>query len=468
MHISDSSLSTVLGSGLTTGGQANNKSIKELNLNDEDIITCDVCVIGGGATGTYAAVRLREDFKKSVLVVERDNQLGGNVNTYVVPGSNIPIDFGVQAYNNLPTTLDFFKRFNIPLEPAVIPPFERNYIDLKTGKGVTPIQANPVIALVNYAQLLQKYAYLVGGYGQLPDPVPQELLEPFGKFVQDNNLQAAVPIFWTFAFGVGNMLSATTLSVMQNFGLLQVNDLFTGGFLTTSRHNNSELYQKASTLLGQDVLYGSTVIGRNWDDEGYNLVKIATPKGMRLVKAKKLLITIPPTLANMQPFNLDVVEEKMFSKWKWLNSYVAVVSDTGLPDDLQIINADEESLFNLPQLPFVWQYDFSGIPGKYTVKLMGDDKFSADDAKKMIADDLARIGGDGTELNGKIPTIDAFASHSPLQLHPSPESLKAGFYKKLYALQGHRNTFYTGHAWAGDYSSVLWQFTEGLLPSMIS
>src|ERR1700761_5385285 len=147
MHISDSSLSAVLGSGFTTGGQANNKSIKELNLNDEDIITCDVCVIGGGATGTYAAVRLREDFKKSVLVVERDNQLGGNVNTYVVPGSDVPIDFGVQAYNNLPTTLDFFKRFNIPLEPAVIPPFERNYIDLKTGKGVTPIQANPVMDL---------------------------------------------------------------------------------------------------------------------------------------------------------------------------------------------------------------------------------------------------------------------------------------------------------------------------------
>lgn len=98
---------------------------------------------------------------------------------------------------------------------------------------------------------------------------------------------------------------------------------------------------------------------------------------------------------------------------------------------------------------------------------MGDDKFSADDAKKMIADDLGRIRGEGTALIGKVPTIDAFASHSPLQLHPSPESLEAGFYKKLYSLQGHRNTFYTGHAWAGDYSSVLWQFTERILPSMI-
>jgi beta-cyclopiazonate dehydrogenase len=77
-------------------------------------------------------------------------------------------------------------------------------------------------------------------------------------------------------------------------------------------------------------------------------MKIATPKGKKLIKAKKLLITIPPTLANMQPFNLDIAEEKVFSKWKWLNSYVAVVSDTGLSDGLQIINADPKSPFTLP------------------------------------------------------------------------------------------------------------------------
>lgn len=43
----------------------------------------DVLVVGGGATGAYAAVRLREDYNKTVLVVEKANRLvsilrGGN------------------------------------------------------------------------------------------------------------------------------------------------------------------------------------------------------------------------------------------------------------------------------------------------------------------------------------------------------------------------------------------------------
>lgn len=41
-----------------------------------------VAIIGGGSTGTYAAVRLREDFNKTVLVIEQSSVLGGRVNTY--------------------------------------------------------------------------------------------------------------------------------------------------------------------------------------------------------------------------------------------------------------------------------------------------------------------------------------------------------------------------------------------------
>jgi heterodisulfide reductase subunit A-like polyferredoxin len=35
----------------------------------------DVVIIGGGASGAHAAVRLREDFGKSVIIVEKQNNL---------------------------------------------------------------------------------------------------------------------------------------------------------------------------------------------------------------------------------------------------------------------------------------------------------------------------------------------------------------------------------------------------------
>jgi heterodisulfide reductase subunit A-like polyferredoxin len=41
----------------------------------EDTITKDVVIIGGGSSGTYGAVRLREDYNKSIIIVEKEDHL---------------------------------------------------------------------------------------------------------------------------------------------------------------------------------------------------------------------------------------------------------------------------------------------------------------------------------------------------------------------------------------------------------
>lgn len=40
-----------------------------------DFLYRDVVVIGGGASGAYAAVRLRDDFNKSIALIEKQNIL---------------------------------------------------------------------------------------------------------------------------------------------------------------------------------------------------------------------------------------------------------------------------------------------------------------------------------------------------------------------------------------------------------
>jgi heterodisulfide reductase subunit A-like polyferredoxin len=53
-------------------------AVAEINpsqFDPKDTIQKDVVIIGGGASGAHAAVRLREDFKKSVVVVERQSLL---------------------------------------------------------------------------------------------------------------------------------------------------------------------------------------------------------------------------------------------------------------------------------------------------------------------------------------------------------------------------------------------------------
>jgi ribulose 1,5-bisphosphate synthetase/thiazole synthase len=39
------------------------------------IVQKDVVIIGGGGSGAHAAVRLREDYGKSVMVIEKDSIL---------------------------------------------------------------------------------------------------------------------------------------------------------------------------------------------------------------------------------------------------------------------------------------------------------------------------------------------------------------------------------------------------------
>ena len=40
-----------------------------------DTVNVDVVVVGGGASGAYAAVRLKEDYNKTVLLIEKEGHL---------------------------------------------------------------------------------------------------------------------------------------------------------------------------------------------------------------------------------------------------------------------------------------------------------------------------------------------------------------------------------------------------------
>lgn len=54
----------------------------------------DVVIVGGGASGAHAAVRLRDDYKKSVLVVEKSNRL--------VSDRGSPVSAISEAHNLIP------------------------------------------------------------------------------------------------------------------------------------------------------------------------------------------------------------------------------------------------------------------------------------------------------------------------------------------------------------------------------
>ena len=232
-------------------------AINVADFPSHSIIRRDVAIIGGGSTGTYSTINLR-DMGKSVVVVEANNRLGGHTEAYTDPATNITVDIGVVVFHNLDLVRDYFARFNIPLGTTGGASSPTEYVDFQTGKIVSgyspPSLSNP---LAVYSAQVAKYPALDGGF-YLPDSVPADLLLPFRDFTTKYALEPALTFFSTLCQGLGEFLAQPTLYVFKNVGLGVLQGIATG-FLTTARHDNSQLYDKATTELGTAALLNSTV-----------------------------------------------------------------------------------------------------------------------------------------------------------------------------------------------------------------
>ena len=184
------------------------KDYKKGNFAKLHSIKKDVLIVGGGASGTYAAHKLL-DTNKSVIVVEKEAVTGGNTNTYYDPATGAPVDYGVLVWHNNDLVKKFFSRFNIAIFntlTATAAPSLTDYVDFRTGKLVSDyVPQDPTAALQGYYALLQQYPYLEKGF-ELPDPVPEELLLPFGQFIKKHNLTDMGQFIYSFAQGLGNVL----------------------------------------------------------------------------------------------------------------------------------------------------------------------------------------------------------------------------------------------------------------------
>jgi hypothetical protein len=436
-----------------------------------DIITRDVCVIGGGASGTYAAIRL-QDMNQSVLIVDRAARLGGHTETFTDPITDAKIDIGVLVWHDLDVVKNFFAKFNVPLINFAFSNAGnvQKFVDFRTGAIASSyVPSDPSAALGAYAAQVAKYPYLETGF-DLPTPVPTDLLLPFGDFVAKYNLSGLVNTVFAFNQGTGDFLSTTTLYVMKLFGLGVIQSLQTG-FLTTARHDNSEIYEKAQANLSSSnsLLLSSQVLATecNESKDGYIKMVVSTPSGWKLVKTKKILLTLPPTLENLAPFQLDSTQRSLFKQFKTPSGYyTGLIRNSGIPDNFLITNIGSNTPFNLPTLPGLYSIDPTGVPGILKVLYGSQTPISSDLVKKDILASIQRLKTAGT-LNTTTPEFAVFASHAPFQFSVSAEAIKSGFYRQLSALQGHRNMFFSGAAFHTQDSSLLWQFTESLLPRVV-
>ncbi|KAI0419354.1 hypothetical protein F5X98DRAFT_334865 [Xylaria grammica] len=429
------------------------------NISGEDVIMRDVAIIGGGSSGTHAAIRLK-DHNQTVVVIERDGELGGHVRTYTA-NSGIRVNYGVSNFQNYSVVREFFSRFDIPLVQYVQPGDADVYVDFSTGQPV-PNGTLPVPDFTAYLAEVAKYPYL-GQSWELPDPVPEDLLLPFGDFVEKYNLQDVAFTIAQFAIGNGNVFEQTTIYVLKAVDYDYIQGIVYGQGVAPETYDTQSLFNKALVELGSDVLLSSTVYNASRSTAGIELV-VKTPTGRKVVKAKKLLVTAPPLVDNLQPLGLDKKETDIFSKFQSHGFYTGLLNNTSLTPGARYYSADPNAnatydVPNLPDLQFIWA---TKDPDVYWAWYSSPTDVPEE---KVKSDIIARFKD---LAPGSNPEFIAYANDSPSTVGVSADEIRDGFYNDLLSLQGYKNTWYTGSTWVSDHSAELWNYTEyELLPRLM-
>ena len=104
---------------------------------------------------------------------------------------------------------------------------------------------------------------------------------------------------------------------------------------------------KRLTHLLADVSLNSRAIATERNNAGVKVV-VKTASGLKLILAKKLVISIPPLLSNLAGFDLSITERTLFSQFQNVADYTSLVRNTGIPDDITITNVGAGTPYNLP------------------------------------------------------------------------------------------------------------------------
>jgi hypothetical protein len=143
----------------------------------------------------------------------------GHVNTYRDPASNGTYDYGVQVFSNISVVTDFFRHYDIPLiAPGALEGNTSHSANFDTGAIVHVDQDDAAQdqALKAYGAQVAKYPS-INAVWDIPRPVPEDFLLPFGDFIAKYNLESFAYLAYSYQQGMGNILAQSSLYMLHYF-----------------------------------------------------------------------------------------------------------------------------------------------------------------------------------------------------------------------------------------------------------
>jgi hypothetical protein len=447
-------------------------------VSQEHVVEKDVAIVGGGAAGTYAAVRLSQELNASIVLIEQQSRLGGHVETYIVPETNTTLEYGVQSYVQYGPTVAFFQRFGVDITTFTSRRLTSVNVDIETGKilsGYIPPTSNATTeAFRKWLEIVEKYDGLFEpGYWDfpLPDAIPEDLLSPFGEFARRQGIVDAVPRIMAISnVGVGGLEETLTMYVIQSFAGSITKGVL-NGTLFQPVGSNSLLYERVYELLKHNVLLESRVVEAQRSDEGIELMVRTQDNEKTLVKAKKVLFTGAPGLANLQGFGLDEKEKDVLGKLQSTWSFAGVAKIPCIPENYSISYIPSTVIpsnhLAVRDYSYTLRFDSTGPSGlglfrvllasNYSLTHAGAKQLATENVQKLVSTRSVNYTGDC------VPEYKAFVDHNSVIWPSDAGDIEDGFVQNLYALQGHRSTWWVGEIWGAHYTSGVWAFVDTVL-----
>jgi len=184
------------------------------------------------------------------------------------------------------------------------------------------------------------------------------------------------------------------------------------------------------------------------------------------------LIAIEPVLENLKGLGLDLApqEEQVFRQLNPSFYWTMVLRNSGIPQTEFITPIDLSAQLGIPAPPLDQRF----VPNPLNVPNLSLTFFSSQSfiSDQQVQEQVLSIVNKLVKANGFTsagqPEFVAFHNHSPFEATVSAEAIRGGFYRTMNALQGERNTHFTGAAWQAHNSAEIWIYNdEILLPQLV-
>lgn len=432
---------------------------------------CDVVVVGGGGGGANTAVFLK-DKGKDVCLIEKSDHLGGACNTIYVPG-DVPldwIDIGVAAYINttwcnangfgqfMIDMVAYVSRF-VPIIPfpaiGTPPSFYAEPIQQIGVLPYPPLNFTPADAAQLGNDLNALYPFLSNS--TWPDVIPAELIQSYQSYFNTQvGIRRFTPMLVNFVLtgGFGPIADLPAVYPLRELPiyLRATNE---GGILFTPFEGCQALYNGIAAYLQptgsptQNVYYNSTItkITRpGVSSPGVSTVHFTSNGQSQLIIANKVIIAIPQTLFNLNLIGMDLNAEEVaaFNRVIINPGFFALELQGVLPyPAVDMMNFSNVVGYQEPTYPTIATLypGFASIGAPVLAGLAtGNITYN-----QMLAIVQANI----TQMKTMSPapldlTLLQMIQHTDYFPHFPQSALATSPWKRIYDLQGKRNTFWLG------------------------